>query len=138
LAIVPCEQLFETQTEDYMPSTRITALVAAATFALIPALTPGQAQTVEGKAGVVLADYYDPAFGYRVHRRGLADIPGDAFAGATGIVDDVLGTPYVAYEGPYASDRMELCARRFRSFDPATGTYTTYSGEQLVCPYLRG
>src|SRR5690606_4158656 len=32
---------------------------------------------------------------------------------------------------------MELCARRFRSFDPSSGTYMTYRGVRKVCPYLR-
>jgi hypothetical protein len=30
-----------------------------------------------------------------------------------------------------------MCADRFRSFDPGTGTYVTYGGEVRVCPYLR-
>jgi hypothetical protein len=29
------------------------------------------------------------------------------------------------------------CAQRYRSFNPSTGYYTTYSGEQRLCPYLR-
>ena len=28
------------------------------------------------------------------------------------------------------------CSRAFRSFDPDTGTYTSYDGETLRCPYL--
>lgn len=34
-------------------------------------------------------------------------------------------------------EAMERCAAQFRSFDPETGTYTSYSGETVVCPYLR-
>lgn len=33
-------------------------------------------------------------------------------------------------------DGMQRCAATFRSFDPRTGTYTTYQGETLLCPYL--
>lgn len=33
-------------------------------------------------------------------------------------------------------DGMAECAARFRSFDPATGTYVTYGGETRPCPYL--
>lgn len=32
---------------------------------------------------------------------------------------------------------VAACERHYRSFDPATGTYTTYSGRQVLCPYLR-
>jgi hypothetical protein len=41
-----------------------------------------------------------------------------------------------AYAAP-ADGAYALCAERFRSFNPATGTYTTYGGETRVCPYLR-
>ena len=33
-------------------------------------------------------------------------------------------------------DDMRRCAYEFRSFDPVTGTYTNYEGEERVCPYL--
>jgi hypothetical protein len=123
--------------------------VAAAAFALAPAPRPAEAQTVTpyviadaGDAEVIPVEYYglgdDDGYGYRAEDRGLLSIPEDAVAGATGIAEDVLGVPYAVYRGPYAPGGMELCARRFRSFDPATGTYTTYAGEQVVCPYLRG
>jgi hypothetical protein len=35
------------------------------------------------------------------------------------------------------SDRIAQCEATFRSFEPDTGLYTTYSGEKRVCPYLR-
>lgn len=41
-----------------------------------------------------------------------------------------------AYAAP-ADGAYALCAERFRSFNSATGTYTTYGGETRVCPYLR-
>ena len=31
---------------------------------------------------------------------------------------------------------MARCAATFRSFDPSSGTYVTYGGETLPCPYL--
>lgn len=34
-------------------------------------------------------------------------------------------------------EAMARCWERYRSFDPATDTYTTYDGEQRPCPYLR-
>ena len=33
-------------------------------------------------------------------------------------------------------DDLRRCAYEFRSFDPVTGTYVTYEGEERVCPYL--
>lgn len=33
-------------------------------------------------------------------------------------------------------DAMAQCAATFRSFDPATGTYVTYAGDTVRCPYL--
>ena len=63
----------------------------------------------------------------------ILDIPGDVVEGATdtagAVVDDALGD---------GDSGEAACARRFRSFDPETGTYTTYSGQQVMCPYLRG
>jgi len=31
---------------------------------------------------------------------------------------------------------VALCAQRFRSFNPATGTYRGYDGRERACPYL--
>ena len=76
-------------------------------------------------------------YGYGPHYGGgLLDIPGEVIAGTADVVGDVLEGP--AYVAPYPSDGIAACEARFRSFDPATGTYTTYSGEQVLCPYLGG
>jgi len=69
-----------------------------------------------------------------------------------------LGYPYVAGGGPYADDYYEgyaatddygyaaapeydgqevdaqYCAQRFRSYDPASGTYLGYDGLRHPCP----
>lgn len=34
------------------------------------------------------------------------------------------------------SEEETRCIAEFRSFDPATGTYTTEDGERIKCPYL--
>jgi hypothetical protein len=36
----------------------------------------------------------------------------------------------------FSADAMERCAAQFRSFEPDTGYYTTFSGERVMCPYL--
>jgi BA14K-like protein len=41
---------------------------------------------------------------------------------------------YDATAGSYDSDAIADCARRFRSYDPASQTYRSYSGERISCP----
>jgi hypothetical protein len=45
---------------------------------------------------------------------------------------------YAPYAPGYDGSAMAACAARFRSFDPASGTYLSYSGVRLLCPYLGG
>jgi hypothetical protein len=62
-------------------------------------------------------------------------IAAEAYRGGPGYYDDAE-----AYDGlppGYAGEPRELCAQRFRSFEWNTGLYTTYSGEEKLCPYLR-
>jgi hypothetical protein len=69
----------------------------------------------------------------------LLDIPGAIIGDTAVVVGGVAAPPYGPsgyYSAPYAEAGVAACARRFRSFNPATGTYTTYAGEQVVCPYL--
>jgi hypothetical protein len=40
-------------------------------------------------------------------------------------------------EGRATDEAMARCAARFRSFDPASGTYVTYADEVKVCPNLK-
>lgn len=39
--------------------------------------------------------------------------------------------------GRFQDDGLSRCAAQFRSFEPETGYYTTYSGERVLCPYLQ-
>jgi hypothetical protein len=47
--------------------------------------------------------------------------------------------PYYAAPPPagYYGGAVARCAAQFRSFNPRTGTYTTYGGEVRLCPYLQ-
>src|SRR5262245_13703774 len=36
----------------------------------------------------------------------------------------------------FSANGMQRCAAQFRSFEPDTGYYTTFSGERVMCPYL--
>ena len=121
-------------------------LAAAAALAAIPALTPATAEPAPGGAavrgdtipGAVMVQYYaypgDPDYGYG--GPGLLDVPDEVILGTAGVVGDVLGGP--VYVGRYPRPEIIACERRFRSFDPLTGTYTSYTGEQVLCPYLGG
>lgn len=39
--------------------------------------------------------------------------------------------------GRFQDEGLSRCAAQFRSFEPETGYYTMYSGERVLCPYLR-
>lgn len=49
------------------------------------------------------------------------------------IEDDYVDEPDVIIA---ERDGFDRCAATFRSFDPDSGTYVTYAGETLRCPYL--
>jgi hypothetical protein len=42
--------------------------------------------------------------------------------------------PGPAYGAPVAGDAVAYCSQRFRSYDPATGTYLGYDGLRHPCP----
>ena len=116
---------------------------AAAALAATPTLAPANEPAAPGGLAphVLNAQYYayrgDREYGYGPYYGGeLLDVPGEVIAGTADIVGDVLEGP--AYVAPAPSDGIAACEARFRSFDPATGTYTTFSGEQVLCPYLGG
>lgn len=60
----------------------------------------------------------------------------------------VVGYPYYYYpdyyddyyyddDVGYSDDAVARCAARYRSFDPASGTFLGNDGERHLCPYLR-
>ena len=66
--------------------------------------------------------YYPPAYYY----------PGPVYAPAP-----VYGPPPAYYEappGPPAGDAYSYCARRYRSYDPASGTFLGNDGVRHPCP----
>ncbi|WP_046866952.1 BA14K family protein [Microvirga massiliensis] len=82
--------------------------------------------------------YYGPRYYHR-------DRSGDALAaGALGLAAGALVGSAIASQArpalpppPAAVDPQlaAYCARKYRSFDPVTGTYLAYSGERIVCTY---
>jgi hypothetical protein len=37
----------------------------------------------------------------------------------------------------YSGDGVARCQSRYRSFDPASGTFLSNDGKRKLCPYLR-
>jgi hypothetical protein len=68
------------------------------------------------------------------------DLPAAVIGGTLGLVTGAFsggwncGGPSCV---PSYADRMAACAANFQTFDPFTGTYTTYEGFQVLCPFLR-
>jgi len=46
----------------------------------------------------------------------------------------VYGPPAAVYGAPVAGDPTAYCAQRYRSYDPATGTFLGYDGVRHPCP----
>ncbi len=42
--------------------------------------------------------------------------------------------PPAYYEGPVSGDAVAYCSQRYRSYDPATGTFLGYDGLRHPCP----
>jgi hypothetical protein len=100
------------------------APVAANAGALSPAAVSAVSQAGEAtRVQYAPYGYYGGYYG----DGGLFAIPGEIIGGAAGIIGGPIG---------YGGSGEAACARQFRSFDPASGTYVTYSGERVMCPYL--
>jgi len=53
--------------------------------------------------------------------------------GAGVIIGSMLAAPRYAPPAAYYGDRNAYCARKYRSYNPYTGTYTGYDGRQHYC-----
>ncbi len=70
------------------------------------------------------------------HHHGWGGFAAGAAAGA--IIGGMMAAPYYA-PGPapgyyYEGDAVSYCKQRFRSYDPASGTYQGYDGYRHPCP----
>ena len=57
--------------------------------------------------------------------------PGPYYAAPPG---PVYGAPGPAYGPPVAGDPVAYCKQRYKSYDPATGTYLGFDGLRHPCP----
>jgi hypothetical protein len=79
-------------------------------------------------------DYY----GYRRDEFWPSRVAGDAIGGAVATAGAIATAPFRALEGDnsYAFARRTgdgYCAQRYRSYDPASGTYIGYDGRRHPC-----
>jgi BA14K-like protein len=111
------------------------AMTANGQKSFSPSATPIQ---YRGRGAGFYGRSYGSYGGYygRPYRRygygGVGPLPFIAGAVGAAIVGGAI------YEGRAYSrgSDYERCAATFRSFNPNTGTYVTYGGEERVCPYL--
>jgi len=125
---------------------------AVAATVLGAALTTAQAApapaSIEGFTASVPAEYSQYrryGYGRPYYRRGYGRSYGaGAAAGIAGLAAGALiggaiaNTAQAAPPPPPATVDGRLadwCARRYRTFDPVTGTFMAPSGERLVCTY---
>ncbi|MGO4666881.1 BA14K family protein [Bosea sp. 2RAB26] len=133
-------------------------LTAPASAAPLSATTGSAAAVAESVKDLIQSvqyrRYYGPGYGYRggYYRGGRGAAVGAGIAaGAIGALaagallapGPVYAAPAPVYGGPvyggpvYASpdaDAVAYCARRFRSYDPETGTYIGAGGVVRACP----
>ncbi|MFG1385198.1 BA14K family protein [Xanthobacter versatilis] len=72
--------------------------------------------------------WYRPGWGWGYYNNSGAWI---ALGVASGLA---LGAVAATAEPVYGDDAVAYCAQRYRSYNPATGTYTGYDGYQHPCP----
>ena len=117
-------------------------LAAAATLTVLSSWTAVSAMPASvdaslqpGEAPITKVQYYS---GYDYGSP--LDLPAAVIGGTLGLVTGGFNSGYYAQSYPYygtLEERMAACAANYVSFDPTTGTYTTYEGFQVLCPFLR-
>ncbi len=122
-------------------------LTPMAPVAAGPTAMPPSVAKAEAGSTVVRVHRYRHFHRHHHHRhhghRGLAIGLGVGIIGGLIAADAYRSAPAYAdeeevYDAPPSSgDPREQCAREFRSFDWDSGSYTTYSGERKLCPYLK-
>jgi hypothetical protein len=125
------------------PTLAATAFLAGTLFAVPSmAFSPSAAKQEAPAAGLTLVQTYEGSSDRRLRAEegdDLFDAPGEIVGGVVsgvgGAVSGVTGG-VTGFLDDGDDDGEARCARRFRSYNPETGTYRTYSGEVVRCPYL--
>jgi hypothetical protein len=83
--------------------------------------------------------YGRPYYRHHHHGNGAAVAAGVAGLAAGALIAGAIANQaQAAPPPPPATVDPQLaayCARKFRSYDPVTGTYLSFSGERIVCTY---
>lgn len=116
---------------------------AAALLAATPAVAQGMGENIWGPDPY--ADGYRYGYGYdhgyynNHYRRNdfwPGQVAGDVVGGAIGTADAIATAPFRALNGnpSYAMGAdASYCAQRYRSYDPASGTFMGYDGRRHPC-----
>lgn len=80
--------------------------------------------------------YYAPRYGYYYGRPYYRDSGAAAAAGAIGLATGAIIGGAIANQSraPVVSQSVSACAQRYKSYNPATGTYLGYDGNRHPCP----
>jgi hypothetical protein len=102
------------------------APASAAQFGGLANALPAQAQSVDG--ALVQKVRYRGRRHYRGHRGS------DAGAVAAGAIMGLAIGAIIASQAAQHNRSVEWCMRRYRSYDPRTGTWIDYHGRVRYCP----
>jgi hypothetical protein len=111
----------------------LTVLASWSAVSAMPA--PVGASLQPGEAAITQVQYY-PEYTYG----SPLDLPAAVIGGTLGLVTGAFNSGYDEQSYPFYGtwdERVAACAANYVSFDPTTGTYTTYEGFQVLCPFLR-
>ena len=128
-------------------STTISAVILAGattvgslqTAAAAPLMNPGNSQSAASNIETVQYRRWHRGPGWRYHggyhRYGWRDgYYGNGAAALGGLAAGAIIGGAIANSQARASDADAYCSQRFRSYDPASGTYLGYDGNRHPCP----
>lgn len=112
----------------------------------LPSLQPAYPQESYTQYGYRDRDRYERRYSRddrRSYRRGGGAAAGIAGLAAGALIGGAIASAqqpvYAAPPPPYAvagggdADWLAYCSQRYRSFDPASGTYLSYDGQRYMC-----
>ena len=77
--------------------------------------------------------YYGRPYYYRHYNPGAAAAAGVAGLAAGAIIGGAIASQNAAPPAVRGDDWLAYCSSKYRSFDPASGTYLGYDGRRHVC-----
>ena len=78
--------------------------------------------------GAIAASQYPYGYGYGPYPYGYGYAPGPVYG------PPVYGAPGPGYVAGPGGDAVAYCSQRYRSYDPASGTFLGYDGVRHPCP----